>query len=296
MRYPAGRAADRRASSAALTARLLDDQPWAVPAYLCFGAIGVALAGIDLDTKRLPDVLTLPSYAVMGALLLLPAIADDHWSCVPACSAGRPRAVRLLLRARCSSSPAAWAWVTSSSPASLGLVLGWLGWGGARRSAASWGSCSAASLGVALMAGRSRRPQVQDPVRAVHDCRRAPRPCSGVRPSDRLVLGTSSYSDRLGSRQSRIRVAQPSSPRSGPPILPLTRFASLGDLAQPQGCPREGLASWQDDPPLVSTSGLRAFALPSFRSARARSPSRSSARLPSRMGPCATARSSTSRP
>lgn len=65
---------------AAVTARLVDDQPWAVPAYLFFTAIGIALAGIDLDVKRLPDVLTLPSYAVMGALLLLPAIAEGQWS------------------------------------------------------------------------------------------------------------------------------------------------------------------------------------------------------------------------
>jgi leader peptidase (prepilin peptidase)/N-methyltransferase len=65
---------------AAFTARLIDDQPWAVPAYLFFAAIGIALAGIDLDVKRLPDVLTLPSYPVMAALLLAPAIADDHWS------------------------------------------------------------------------------------------------------------------------------------------------------------------------------------------------------------------------
>ena len=65
---------------AAVTARLLDDQPWAVPAYLFFAAVGVALAGIDLDVQRLPDVLTLPSYPAMAVLLLLPAIADDQWS------------------------------------------------------------------------------------------------------------------------------------------------------------------------------------------------------------------------
>lgn len=64
---------------AAVTARLVGDQAWAVPAYLFFTAMGVALALIDIDVKRLPDVMTLPSYPVMGVLLLLPAIASSAW-------------------------------------------------------------------------------------------------------------------------------------------------------------------------------------------------------------------------
>lgn len=43
-------------------------------AYLFFAAISVALAGIDLDVRRLPDVIVLPSYPVLGALLAL----DGH--------------------------------------------------------------------------------------------------------------------------------------------------------------------------------------------------------------------------
>lgn len=42
---------------------------WALPAFLYLGAICVALALIDLDTKRLPNAIVLPSYAV-GAVLL----------------------------------------------------------------------------------------------------------------------------------------------------------------------------------------------------------------------------------
>lgn len=64
----------------AMAARLANEQAWSIPAYLYFAAIGVALAAIDLDVKRLPDVLTLPSYAVMGGLLLLPTIAYGEWS------------------------------------------------------------------------------------------------------------------------------------------------------------------------------------------------------------------------
>ncbi|TWG96443.1 leader peptidase (prepilin peptidase)/N-methyltransferase [Nocardioides sp. J9] len=42
-----------------------------LPAYLAFAGIGIALALIDLDHKRLPDVIVLPSYPVLAALLLL---------------------------------------------------------------------------------------------------------------------------------------------------------------------------------------------------------------------------------
>jgi leader peptidase (prepilin peptidase)/N-methyltransferase len=55
------------------------DQPAAVPAYLYLGAIGVALALIDIDHRRLPDVITFPSYLVGPALLLLPAVVHDRW-------------------------------------------------------------------------------------------------------------------------------------------------------------------------------------------------------------------------
>lgn len=41
----------------------------ALPAYLYFGAIAVALALIDLDVKRLPNAIVLPSYLVAAALL-----------------------------------------------------------------------------------------------------------------------------------------------------------------------------------------------------------------------------------
>jgi leader peptidase (prepilin peptidase)/N-methyltransferase len=51
---------------------------WELPAYLYLAAVGFALALIDLDTKRLPDVLTLPSYAVATVLLGLASVLGDH--------------------------------------------------------------------------------------------------------------------------------------------------------------------------------------------------------------------------
>ncbi len=49
-----------------------------LPAYLYLAAVGIALALIDLDTQRLPDVLTLPSYAVAAVLLGVAAAVNDE--------------------------------------------------------------------------------------------------------------------------------------------------------------------------------------------------------------------------
>jgi leader peptidase (prepilin peptidase)/N-methyltransferase len=51
------------------------DEPWVIPAFLWLGGVGVALALIDLDVKRLPDALTLPSYPIAAALLAVAAVA-----------------------------------------------------------------------------------------------------------------------------------------------------------------------------------------------------------------------------
>jgi leader peptidase (prepilin peptidase)/N-methyltransferase len=51
---------------------------WELPAYLYFAAVGLALALIDLDTKRLPDILTIPSWFVTAGLLGLAAFLGDH--------------------------------------------------------------------------------------------------------------------------------------------------------------------------------------------------------------------------
>jgi leader peptidase (prepilin peptidase)/N-methyltransferase len=48
----------------------------ALPAFLYLGAVGVALALIDLDVQRLPDSITLPSYPVALVLLGGAALVD----------------------------------------------------------------------------------------------------------------------------------------------------------------------------------------------------------------------------
>src|SRR6266568_783739 len=65
----------------AVTARLstLDLLP-ALPAYMYFVAIGIALALIDIDHHRLPNAIVLPSYPVVLALLTLAAAWQHDWS------------------------------------------------------------------------------------------------------------------------------------------------------------------------------------------------------------------------
>jgi leader peptidase (prepilin peptidase) / N-methyltransferase len=46
----------------------------ALPAYLFFAAVAVALSAIDLDVLRLPNAIVYPSYFVLGALLSLAAL------------------------------------------------------------------------------------------------------------------------------------------------------------------------------------------------------------------------------
>ncbi|HUW15815.1 MAG TPA: prepilin peptidase [Actinomycetes bacterium] len=101
---------------------------WALPAFLYLGAVGVALAAIDLDTHRLPNALTLPSYAVGGLLLLLPAVADGSWDAYLRAWLGAAAlfAFYLLLVV---VYPAGMGLGDVKLAGVLGLYLGWLGWG-----------------------------------------------------------------------------------------------------------------------------------------------------------------------
>ena len=73
-RYPAVEAATGLLF--ALVGHHFADRPLLLAAYLAFAAVAVALALIDLDVHRLPDVIVLPSYPVLGVLLALGAGVD----------------------------------------------------------------------------------------------------------------------------------------------------------------------------------------------------------------------------
>jgi leader peptidase (prepilin peptidase) / N-methyltransferase len=51
----------------------------ALPAYLYFAAVGIALALIDLDCRRLPNAIVLPSYPVLAVLCGLSAAWQHDW-------------------------------------------------------------------------------------------------------------------------------------------------------------------------------------------------------------------------
>jgi leader peptidase (prepilin peptidase)/N-methyltransferase len=51
----------------------------ALPAYLYLAAAGLVLALIDIDSRRLPDAIVLPSYFVLGGLLTAAAAWQHEW-------------------------------------------------------------------------------------------------------------------------------------------------------------------------------------------------------------------------
>ncbi len=100
----------------------------ALPAYLYLAGVGVALAVIDIDVKRLPNALTYPSYPVGIVLLGAAALFD----------AGATPFVRALLGMLVLFAgyfllafiyPAGMGFGDVKLAGVLGLYLAWIGWG-----------------------------------------------------------------------------------------------------------------------------------------------------------------------
>jgi len=99
-----------------------------LPAYLYLAAVGLALALIDLDCKRLPDALTLPSYPVAAALLGIAALAGSgSGSLVRALLGGA--AMYAVYFALCFAYPAGMGFGDVKLAGVLGMYTAWLGWG-----------------------------------------------------------------------------------------------------------------------------------------------------------------------
>ncbi|MCW2726874.1 MAG: Prepilin peptidase [Frankiales bacterium] len=98
-----------------------------LPAYLYLAAVGLALALIDVDVKRLPDALTLPSYPVAAVLLAFGSAghADAH-SLVRAALGGA--AMFAAYFALCFAYPAGMGFGDVKLSGLLGLYAAWLGW------------------------------------------------------------------------------------------------------------------------------------------------------------------------
>jgi leader peptidase (prepilin peptidase)/N-methyltransferase len=99
-----------------------------LPAYLYLAAVGVALAMIDIDTRRLPDALTLPSYPVGLILLGVGAVCDsDSGDLLRAALGGA--AMFALYFAIVFAYPKGMGFGDVKLAGVLGLYTGWLGWG-----------------------------------------------------------------------------------------------------------------------------------------------------------------------
>lgn len=102
---------------------------WSLPAYLYLSAVSLALVLIDLDVRRLPDAIVLPSYAVVIALLAIAVIAGEaEWG-----DLGRAVAAAGILFvvyfALMMSKPGGMGFGDVKLAGVLGLALGWIGWG-----------------------------------------------------------------------------------------------------------------------------------------------------------------------
>jgi leader peptidase (prepilin peptidase) / N-methyltransferase len=99
-----------------------------LPAYFVFAAVGVALAMIDFDHKRLPDVLTLPSYPVGLTLLAIAAAADSDWWPLGRAAIGMA-ALLAFYGVLWLVYPAGMGFGDVKLSGVVGMYLGWVGWG-----------------------------------------------------------------------------------------------------------------------------------------------------------------------
>jgi leader peptidase (prepilin peptidase)/N-methyltransferase len=99
-----------------------------LPAFLYLSAAGIALSFIDIDHKRLPNAITLPSYAVIAVLLAAASAASGEWGpfarALIGCAAlfGFYFLIAII-------APRGMGFGDVKLAGVLGLSLGYLGWG-----------------------------------------------------------------------------------------------------------------------------------------------------------------------
>jgi leader peptidase (prepilin peptidase)/N-methyltransferase len=121
-------------------------------AFGFLGALGVALAAIDIAVQRLPDRLTLPAFPVLVVLLAVAAaIGHDGGALVRALLGSVALAGGYLLLAL--ARPGQLGGGDIKLAALAGLALGWLGWP-AVLAGASLGFLLSAVVSLALLAAR----------------------------------------------------------------------------------------------------------------------------------------------
>lgn len=99
-----------------------------LPAALVLAAISIALAAIDLDTRRLPNAIVLPAYPVLAVLLVLASALGGDWSALARAGIGGAALWSLYFLVMVAK-PGGMGFGDVKLAGLLGGVLGWFGWG-----------------------------------------------------------------------------------------------------------------------------------------------------------------------
>jgi leader peptidase (prepilin peptidase)/N-methyltransferase len=140
---------------------LFADDPWSWPAWWYFASICIALALIDVDVRKLPSVIILPSYVVGGVLIAL-AIAFGSTSLADGLRATIGMAALWALYALLATiKPGGMGWGDVRLAGVLGGYLGWVGVGSLVVGAfAAFLLGALWSLGLMLLRGATRKSRV----------------------------------------------------------------------------------------------------------------------------------------
>lgn len=102
---------------------------WSVlPAYLVFAAVTVALAFIDYDTKKLPNVLTLPMYGVGVIGLGVPALVHGMGHAAARAAEGGAALYAFYFILCYATAGKGLGFGDVKLAGVLGMFLGWIGW------------------------------------------------------------------------------------------------------------------------------------------------------------------------
>lgn len=114
---------------AGITLAFWPTQPWLVPLLLFFMAMSIALAMIDFDTMRLPNVLVYPTILVTAAYLTVYAAFTGQWNSLATAGLGALALTGFYFLLHVGTKGRGLGFGDVKLAIALGLLLGWFGWG-----------------------------------------------------------------------------------------------------------------------------------------------------------------------